>query len=112
MACCATRQVVTSQHVILCQEKKLQLYTFKGEKEREWVLESVIRYIKVVGGPSGKEVMDVPFTFPKRSLNVPLTFLERSLNSKSCQTGDTTGGKEVMNASSDQFGPGRSPHVL
>jgi intraflagellar transport protein 122 len=47
--------VVTSLHIILCQEKKLQLYNFKGEKEREWVLESVIRYIKVVGGPAGRE---------------------------------------------------------
>jgi len=47
--------VVTSMHVILCQEKKLQLYSFDGMKEREWVLESVIRYIKVVGGPAGRE---------------------------------------------------------
>mmetsp|Transcript_3049 Transcript_3049/g.4655 ORF Transcript_3049/g.4655 Transcript_3049/m.4655 type:complete len:1198 (+) Transcript_3049:84-3677(+) len=47
--------VVTSLHIILCQEKKLQLYTFEGVKEREWVLDSVIRYIKVVGGPSGRE---------------------------------------------------------
>lgn len=28
------------------QEKKLQLYSFEGQKEREWVLDSVIRYIK------------------------------------------------------------------
>lgn len=47
--------VVTSLHVILCQERKLQLYDFDGVKEREWVLESVIRYIKVVGGPAGRE---------------------------------------------------------
>ncbi len=47
--------VVTSQHIILCQEKKLQLYSFKGRKVREWVLEAVIRYIKVIGGPSGRE---------------------------------------------------------
>ena len=47
--------VVTSKHIILCQEKKLQLYGFKGAKEREWVLDSVIRYIKVVGGPIGRE---------------------------------------------------------
>ena len=39
--------VVTSQHVILCLEKKLQLFNFQGRKEREWVLEAVIRYIKV-----------------------------------------------------------------
>jgi len=47
--------VVTSCHVTLCLERKLQLYDHTGEKEREWVLESVIRYIKVVGGPIGKE---------------------------------------------------------
>ena len=47
--------VVTSLHLILCQERKLQLYNFQGRKEREWVLESVIRYIKVVGGPAGRE---------------------------------------------------------
>jgi intraflagellar transport protein 122 len=99
--------VVTSMHIILCQEKKLQvggpprppfphppslpprptaadcspcakstphcalrplartvgkprkqrvqLYSFQGEKEREWILEEVIRYIKVVGGPPGRE---------------------------------------------------------
>jgi intraflagellar transport protein 122 len=39
--------VVTSQHLILCLERKLQLYSFSGKKEREWVLEAVIRYIKV-----------------------------------------------------------------
>jgi intraflagellar transport protein 122 len=47
--------VVTSQHVLLCLEKKLQLFSFSGIKEREWILEAVIRYIKVVGGPPGKE---------------------------------------------------------
>ena len=47
--------VMTSQHVILCHEKKLQLFTFSGQKKREWVLESVIRYIKVIGGAPGRE---------------------------------------------------------
>eukprot|EP00873_Tetraselmis_striata_P015075 jgi/Tetstr1/435339/TSEL_024257.t1 len=47
--------VVTSRHVILCQERKLQLYAFDGVKEREWVLDAIIRYIKVVGGPEGRE---------------------------------------------------------
>eukprot|EP00898_Chlorokybus_atmophyticus_P005973 jgi/Chlat1/6377/Chrsp44S05756 len=47
--------VVTSHHMVLCQEKRLQLLDFHGQKEREWMLESIIRYIKVVGGPAGKE---------------------------------------------------------
>lgn len=47
--------VVTSLHIILCMESKLQMYNFSGEKEREWALDSLIRYIKVVGGPVGKE---------------------------------------------------------
>jgi intraflagellar transport protein 122 len=47
--------VVTTQHILLCQEKRLQLYNFHGILEREWHMESLIRYIKVVGGASKKE---------------------------------------------------------
>ncbi|XP_008412275.1 intraflagellar transport protein 122 homolog isoform X1 [Poecilia reticulata] len=47
--------VVCSQHVILCQEKRLQCLSFAGVKEKEWVMESMIRYIKVIGGPPCKE---------------------------------------------------------
>ncbi|MED6266259.1 hypothetical protein CHARACLAT_000298, partial [Characodon lateralis] len=47
--------VVCSQHIILCQEKRLQCLSFAGDKEKEWVMESMIRYIKVIGGPPGKE---------------------------------------------------------
>lgn len=47
--------VVCSQHIILCQEKRLQCLSFTRVKEKEWVMESLIRYIKVIGGPPGQE---------------------------------------------------------
>lgn len=47
--------VVTAQNIILCMGKLLQCFTLQGVKEKEWALESQIRYIKVTGGPVGKE---------------------------------------------------------
>lgn len=47
--------VVCAQHLVLCQEKKLQSLDFAGVMQREWVLDSFIRYIKVTGGPPGRE---------------------------------------------------------
>uniref|UniRef100_A0A3Q4C0N9 Intraflagellar transport protein 122 homolog n=1 Tax=Mola mola TaxID=94237 RepID=A0A3Q4C0N9_MOLML len=47
--------VVCSQHIILCQEKRLQCMSFRSVREKEWVMESLIRYIKVIGGPPGRE---------------------------------------------------------
>lgn len=47
--------VVTTHHIILCQERKLQSYSFQGVLEREWNLDALIRYIKVVGGAPQRE---------------------------------------------------------
>eukprot|EP01065_Artemidia_motanka_P014262 TRINITY_DN1821_c0_g1_i1.p1 TRINITY_DN1821_c0_g1~~TRINITY_DN1821_c0_g1_i1.p1 ORF type:complete len:1247 (+),score=460.03 TRINITY_DN1821_c0_g1_i1:89-3829(+) len=86
--------VVTSSNIVLCQEKKLQLYNFAGHRLREWVLESVIRYIKAVGGPSDppgeallvglkngavvKIFIDNPFPIHLVKLNSPVRCLDLS----------------------------------
>lgn len=49
--------VVCSEHLVLCQDKRLQCMTLNGNKIREWVMDSPIRYIKVIGGPAGHEGM-------------------------------------------------------
>ncbi len=47
--------VVTKMHLILCQERRLQLFDFRGVKVREWTLDATIRYIKIIGGAPGRE---------------------------------------------------------
>ena len=51
--------VSTSCNIVLCMDSRLQMIDFKGQVVREWNLESVIRYIKVVGGPAGRETIFV-----------------------------------------------------
>ncbi|XP_015789085.1 intraflagellar transport protein 122 homolog [Tetranychus urticae] len=52
-----TSLIVTSNCLVICTEKKLQCYSFKGHLEREWVLDSPIRYLKAIGGAVGRESM-------------------------------------------------------
>ena len=66
--------VITSKNLVLCQEKRLQMLSFQGEKEREWHLEALIRYIKVAGGPEGREGLLVGL----RNGQVLLVFLDNA----------------------------------
>ncbi|ELU12491.1 hypothetical protein CAPTEDRAFT_164190 [Capitella teleta] len=84
--------VVCSHHIILCQEKRLQCLSFQGVKEREWLMESLIRYIKVVGGPPNCEgllvglkngqimkiFVDNPFPIPLLKQNTSIRCLDMS----------------------------------
>lgn len=49
--------VVTANNLILCMERRLQSLSFNGTVEREWILDGLITYIKVVGGPVGQECL-------------------------------------------------------
>ncbi|KAJ1513775.1 hypothetical protein HMI54_011193 [Coelomomyces lativittatus] len=49
--------VVTSKHVLFCMDAVLDMYSMEGKLERQWKLDSFIRYIKVVGGPPGREML-------------------------------------------------------
>ena len=49
--------VVTTNNLILCLDKRLQSMSFNGDIEREWILDGAIFYIKVIGGPPGRECL-------------------------------------------------------
>ncbi|XP_012279174.1 intraflagellar transport protein 122 homolog [Orussus abietinus] len=49
--------VVTTNHLVLCLERRLQSMSFSGVIEREWILDGHITYIKVAGGPAGQECL-------------------------------------------------------
>ncbi|CAD5225649.1 unnamed protein product [Bursaphelenchus xylophilus] len=88
--------VVTAHHLILCQDKRLQCIDHKGQKQREWTMESMIRYIKVVGGPPGREAIllglrngvvnkifvDNPFPVEVVRLRHPIRCLDVSLSKR------------------------------
>lgn len=78
--------------MLFFQEKKLQSVNFQGVKEREWTLDSPVRYIKIVGGPANKEglllglkngqvskiFLDNPFPVELLKISVPIRCLDLS----------------------------------
>lgn len=50
---------VTSHHLILVFEKKIQLLAFSGILVREWIFEDTVRFVKIISGPPKQESMIV-----------------------------------------------------
>jgi intraflagellar transport protein 122 len=48
---------ITSEHLVMCQDKRLECLNLKGEKVREWLMEFQVRFMKVIGGSPGKEAL-------------------------------------------------------
>jgi intraflagellar transport protein 122 len=47
--------VVTSQHLLFTIDNVVELYSFGGIREKVWYMESSINFIRVDGGPEGRE---------------------------------------------------------
>ena len=89
-----TLMVVTSNHVLFCTGKKIEMISFAGELIHDWNFEAIVRYIKVIGGPKGKEGMlvalkdghvfklfiDNPFPISLIQHNFPVRCVDISLN--------------------------------
>jgi len=109
--------VVTSMHIILCLEKKLQMLNFKGIKEREWNLDALIRYIKVMGGPMGREgllvglkngqilqiYIDNPVPIQLIQQSTPVRCLDLSLNRAKLAVVDENGTCSVYSLSTKEL---------
>ncbi|XP_065343413.1 intraflagellar transport protein 122 homolog [Cloeon dipterum] len=88
--------VVCADHLVLCQERRLQCLNLQGAVVREWVMDSLIRYIKVVGGPPGREgllvglkngevfkiFIDNPFPISLLKIGSPIRCLDLSASRK------------------------------
>lgn len=46
---------VTSAHILFCRSNILELYSFDGRRQRVWQMEAAVCYMKVEGGPDGRE---------------------------------------------------------
>ncbi|CCW59979.1 unnamed protein product [Phytomonas sp. EM1] len=83
---------VTGHSIILCKECRITMYDFEGNKRREWVVDSVISFIKVDGSPDHPEALlvglesgqvmkifiDNPFPMTLLTLDAPIRHLDLS----------------------------------
>lgn len=51
----ATAMVVASNNLLFCRDSLLEIYGLDGQRQRVWKLDSDVTYMKVDGGPEGRE---------------------------------------------------------
>lgn len=104
--------VVCSEHLVVCQDMKLQSMNFNGTRDKEWNFTSFVRYIKVTGGPSGREGLilglkngqvwevhlDNLHPLQKVKINNPVRCLDLSWSREKLAVVDDSGLCQVFNA--------------
>ncbi|KAH9582225.1 WD40 repeat [Trypanosoma melophagium] len=87
---------VTFNAILICQDRRLTMYDFNGNKRREWSVESSVRYIRVIGGAEGREglllglkngvtlriFIDNPFPTTLVKINAPVRCVDLSCTRK------------------------------
>ena len=108
---------VLAQHLVLCIDRKVQLLNFSGVLEREWVLDSMIRYMKVIGGPPKREglllalkngsvmkiFVDNAFPIPLVKQTTPIRSVDISANREKVAIVDDYNNLSVYDVKSQQM---------
>ncbi|XP_022909973.2 intraflagellar transport protein 122 homolog [Onthophagus taurus] len=116
--------VVCSEHLVICQEKCLQSINFLGVKDREWVFDSPIKYIKIIGGPPRQEGLilglkngqvwqvhlDNSFPLLKITIQSPIRCLDLSQHKKKLAVVDDIGTLQVFNTINSEL-LFQEPHI-
>jgi intraflagellar transport protein 122 len=97
--------LVCANSIVICVEKRIQCLSFQGVKEREWVMEHPVRYVKVIGGPPSREglllglrngqileiFLDNPFPIQILKLNVSARCVDLSASRRKLAVSDEHG---------------------
>lgn len=103
--------IVTSRNILFCSNNAIESYSFDGQRQRVWLFESIISYIKVDGGPDGNEgilvgldsgvlnkiLIQIPFPIELTRCKNSIMCSDLSLDKSKLATVDSTGQLTVIN---------------
>lgn len=108
MAC--DHMALGSIHVLFCKRNVMEAYSLDGLRTRVWMVDSDIKFVKVVGGPCGKEgvilglnngkvvqvFLDNPFPIPLTQRDSAIISADFSLNRDRFATVDSKNSMNVI----------------